>query len=55
MTSCWAMAPSARPTFPTLALQFERLLEQEGDYLSLDVMEEGIYAILEPMEEGERV
>ncbi|XP_076457559.1 uncharacterized protein LOC143291544 [Babylonia areolata] len=55
MSSCWAMTPEARPTFDVIAFRFEKLLEQEGDYLQLDNIKEGIYSILEPSVSGERV
>ena len=55
MTSCWAMMPENRPTFDVIVTKFEKLLEEEGDYLQLENIQEGIYSILEPSVSGERV
>ena len=55
MTSCWRMAPEERPTFDVIVRKFEKLLEEEGDYLMLDNLGEGIYSVLEPSASGERV
>lgn len=38
MSNCWKKFPKDRPTFTELRIALEKLLENVGDYLHLDVM-----------------
>ena len=47
MKECWGFSASNRPSFNEIVQILERLLEEEGDYLQLENMEDGIYMILD--------
>ncbi|XP_067674760.1 fibroblast growth factor receptor 3-like isoform X2 [Haliotis asinina] len=55
MSRCWNDSDTSRPTFDILSRDFERILEDEGDYIQLNQMEEGIYQVLEGMRPEEKL
>ncbi|XP_046578388.1 fibroblast growth factor receptor 3-like [Haliotis rubra] len=55
MSRCWNDSDTSRPTFDILSRDFERILEDEGDYIQLNQMEEGIYQVLEGVRSEEKL
>ncbi|XP_071111409.1 tyrosine kinase receptor Cad96Ca-like [Haliotis cracherodii] len=55
MSRCWNDSDTSRPTFDILSRDFERILEEEGDYIQLSQMEEGIYQVLEGVRPEEKL
>ena len=47
MESCWALNPEERPTFLTLYLQLEALLDHDAEYIYMDEVFEHVYESLQ--------
>ncbi|XP_041373566.1 tyrosine kinase receptor Cad96Ca-like [Gigantopelta aegis] len=55
MQECWEFKASDRPSFDDVIVTFEQILEDEGDYIRLENMGDGLYEILEGLFTDEKL